>query len=139
MLNKAQVVAEYNHFLESTKLKPEQAALNCGALAVLLGAREETEDLDIDVDPAFFDTIAESASPGNSTLDGLFGQLIQYSPLVSIHKASGIPTEMYGSVCGYTLEALIDQKVKMMQHPKRKPGKSEADAKDVGSLKKLLD
>lgn len=139
MLNKAQVVAEYNRFLESTKLKPEQAVLNCGGLAVLLGAREETEDLDIDVDPAFFDAIVEFAAPHNSCLSGLFGQLIQYSPLVSIHKASGIPTEMYGSVCGYTLEALIDQKVMMMHHPKRKPGKINADAKDIESLKKLLD
>lgn len=136
MLNKAQVVAEYKRFLESSKFPPTLVVLNAGALCVLLGVREETEDLDIDVDAEFFDYIA---SFGSTIETGLFGELIQYSPLVSIHKASGIPTEMYGSVCGYTLEALIDQKVKMMHHPKRKPGKSEADAKDVGSLKKLLD
>lgn len=136
MLNKAQVVAEYKRFLESSKFPPTLVALNAGALCVLLGAREETEDLDIDVDGEFFEYIA---GLGAKIESGLFGELIQYSPLVSIHRASGIPTEMYGSVCGYTLEALIDQKVKMMQHPKRKVGKSSADAKDVESLKKLLD
>jgi hypothetical protein len=107
-----------------------------GAAMVMLGIREETNDLDLDVTQEIFDKY--------KTDDNIeyFGDIvvINYNDLVSFHvldpNATAIETK--DGITRYAIEKLIKQKQDLINNPDRDPLSRLRDIEDLKVLRERL-
>lgn len=134
MMNAVEFARTYFNFCEAIGEKPENVLVSAGGALLMLGLRESSDDLDLDVRDVVYDAVA-TRKPENRWSGGAF---IDYDEHVSIHrKPPGVKPMVVQGVTLYSLEDLIKQKEKMVKAPDRKPEKVKQDNKDIEALKEL--
>lgn len=135
-MDKAQVVERYKQLLVELGEDARDVVLSAGAALVILGIRDFTTDLDVDVSPGTFKWLANSHLI--ITEEGV-SDLIKYRLDVDIHEFD----DTIGRVCVdgvwmYSPSELLKQKRHLARMPNRKEGKREADLREADLLEKLI-
>lgn len=125
---------KYLEVVKFLKERSDQVIVSGGGALLMLGLREQTSDLDLDVRPGVFER--------HRTKDNveIFGttEIVNLDENVSLHRLNpAIQTMMVSDVCIYSIDELIRQKTRLMNHPERKKEKIAQDKADIDALRKL--
>lgn len=134
-MNKEEVKQRYLELVKELGEVPHEVVLSAGAALVMMGVREETADLDVDIMPNSFKAIGRVK--GIKT-DGGF-TLIHYSDHVDLHEFD-IST---GRVCvddvwTYSPGEMLTQKRYLVNHPQRSEEKRKQDRLDIEKLETIV-
>lgn len=133
-MNSAAFARAYFDFCVAVGEKPQNVLVSAGGALLMLGLREKSDDLDLDVRDVVYDAIAQM-KPEQRWSGGPF---IDYDEHVSVHRTPvGMTTQVVNGVTLYSLDELIKQKEKMSKAPDRKPEKVKQDNKDIEALKAM--
>ena len=140
-MNRYDVTKGYFRFLRESGLSAEDVVLSAGAAMVVLGHRNQTNDLDIDVPEWFFLQHKQSHNFRNCR----HGNFVQYNPRISLQvnslQESDIQvtrTRLEGRIYTYTPLRLLEQKIFLLEQPKRNPTRLTRDINDCDALMKVL-
>lgn len=134
-MNKAEVIERYRELVEDLTLPPHQVILSAGAALVVMGIREETSDLDVDVPTSVFNWASNKFGViENETVN----KRVQYTPLVDLHEYD----ENTGVVCIegvwlYSPTELLKQKHWLTKLADRTDIKTQQDHRDIRQLETL--
>lgn len=109
-MNKTELVSHYQNFLDLQGLTAEQVTVGAGGALCLLGLREQTADIDVDVDSAVFELLLEQGHPTHR-----FGEsqilVIEVTPMIDAHLCDANDTVMLtDGVAHYTPDAVLSFK-----------------------------
>ena len=131
-MDKKELTQRYRAFLRDFKLGASQAVVGAGGALCVLGLREETSDIDVDVPLEVFNRLLklglpthEFVIPGQKPV-----QVIEATGVVDVHvRTNKDPVVLTDGVCHYTPEVLLAFKQKLNR---------EKDQEDIRKLKKYL-
>lgn len=134
-MDKEAVVARYNQLVKELGEEPCDVVLSAGAALVMMGVRDQTADLDADVNEGVFKM--HGRAKGILT-DGL-NPRVAFDDTVDLHARD----ESAGVVCVegvwiYSPSSMLLQKRHLMHDPKRKPEKFVQDGLDIALLEQLV-
>lgn len=127
-MNREEFIQRYNNFIEESKLYRLQCPVGAGGTLLLLGLREETSDIDMEIPKKEFEKYKKSGLYELS----YFGktEILKYDEYIDLHELDPSRSLMLiDSVCSWTPEEVLKFKVKM-NRPK--------DQEDIKNLKKYL-
>jgi len=135
-MKKDQVIARYNALVQELKEDPHNVVLSAGAALVMMGVRDEAEDLDADVLAPVFRWVSGSRTV---LLEEGFAERIEYAEDIDLH----ILDEDTGIVCVdgvwiYSPQSMLTQKRYLATHPNRKEEKRVVDLAEVAVLEHIL-
>lgn len=140
-MNRYEVVKGYFRFLRESGLPAEEVILSAGAAMVVLGLRAQTSDLDVDVPDWFF--LQHKQSHNFRQL--AHGEFVQYNPRISLQintlqesDKQITRTRLEGKIFTYTPVKLMEQKIILLEQPKRNAIKNSRDVLDCEALMNLL-
>lgn len=146
-MDKARVVERYKELLNELTEPAHQVVLSAGAALVILGLREETADLDVDVPTgvflwAFNNTNARLRTAGEPLQRLMVEQGVPRFNLhadIAMHELS----DTIGLVCVegiwmYSPSELLYQKRALARSPDRDQDKRERDLKEVALIEQLI-
>lgn len=136
-MNRTEVIDAYFDFCKKTGFSPEQVVLSAGAALVMFGDRENTSDLDCDIpehDYAQFVCQMPSRERRSS-----LGAFYDYDDIVSLQafpEGTGVSQHATpkGLVYTYSWMALVEQKIKLVEMPDRKPEKIPRDLEELDNM-----
>lgn len=131
-MNRKELIQKYREFLRDFKLGASQVVVGAGGALCVLGLREETSDIDVDVPLEVFNRLLklglpthEFVIPGQKPV-----QVIEATEVVDVHvRTNKDPVVLTDGVCHYTPEVLLAFKQKLNR---------EKDQEDIRKLKKYL-
>jgi len=126
-MNKYDIIKEYKTFLTTMRVKPEEFVLGAGGACLMHGLRTETGDMDMGLQPRLYLTMLKSKKYSTEEFRGT--QVIHYNEYVDLHPLESGETVMIDGVCCYSLQRLLDQKLRL-NRPK--------DQEDIKALKNRL-
>lgn len=137
-MDKFEFIRKYQETCDTIGLSLSQALVSAGGACLMLGLRDKSSDIDLDIPAEIFDFLA---STGQFEIRGALDaedRLIVWDEYVDLHRMSG-PRDWINveGVAMYTLDALIEQKMRMSTHPRRKAHKVSQDILDIKVLKEL--
>lgn len=135
-MNKDLVIARYQALVEKLGELPHHVVLSAGGALVMMGVREETEDLDVDVRPGVFKWCAQGR---DLIVEDNVSPRVVYDPFIDLHELS----EDTGLACidgvyCYSAREMLIQKRHLASMPNRKPGKRERDLMEIVQLESLV-
>lgn len=134
-MRKDDVIVQYKALVHELGESAHNVVLSAGAAAVMMGIREETNDLDADVLPGVFKWAGSTKSVIQE--EG-FNDRVVFSDCVDLHELD----EDRGRVCiegvwVYSPRELILQKQAMVRNPKRAIGKLVQDQVEIALLEQM--
>lgn len=137
-MNKQAVILQYHQLVNELGEEPHDVVLSAGSALVMMGVREETTDLDVDVNEGVFKMYLRKSGIALDAVPGL-GECVAYSDTIDLHQRN----EDVGVVCiegvwVYSPSAMLMQKRFLVSHPKRKPEKIPQDLADIAKLEELV-
>ena len=131
-MDKKELTQRYRAFLRDFKLGAGRVVVGAGGALCVLGLREETSDIDVDVPLEVFNWLLklglpthEFVNPGQKPV-----QVIEATDVVDVHvRTNKDPVVLTDGVCHYTPEVLLAFKQKLNR---------EKDQEDIRKLKKHL-
>ena len=135
MFNKQQVISQYILFCELSHLPPENVILSAGGALVLLGLREKTADLDLDVPISFYNKVKRDYGIGYLKE----GDCYRWDETVDIKPSLDIPSFCSEGVYCYTISELIKQKEYLLTLDTRPSVKKIQDKIDLMKLKRIVE
>ena len=97
-MNKKDLKTEYNNFLSRHKIKACDFVLGAGGACVMLGVREITNDMDMDLEIFHFNSLKNTKNFNISYFRGT--PILDYNNFIDIHpKEKGEVIEIEGVVC----------------------------------------
>lgn len=135
-MKRDQVIARYNALVQELKEDPHNVVLSAGAALVMMGVRDEAEDLDVDILGPVFRWVSGSKAV---LLEEGFAERIEYAPGIDLH----ILDEDTGIVCVdgvwiYSPQSMLTQKRYLAKHPNRKEDKRVIDLMEIGVLEHMI-
>lgn len=145
-MNKAEVVGRYKQLLDDLGEEPRNVILSAGSALVMLGLREETASLDVDVPTNVFKwalnkTLARLKAEGKefqmrATTGAPRFKLNEFVCLQELEESTGIVC--VEGVWLYSPSALLVQKRYLSKMPNRKEIHREVDLREVTLLEQLI-
>jgi hypothetical protein len=135
MFNKAQLKERYQQVIDYLSEPPHTVLLTAGGALVMMGLREQTEDLDLDIPESVYNWCARS----HPKVEGLGGiTYVRMGDDVSFQKT----TEERGLVCiegvwCYSPREMLYQKQWLATHANRPENKRKQDLIDINQLRSL--
>lgn len=131
-MDKKELTQRYRAFLRDFKLGAGRVVVGAGGALCVLGLREETSDIDVDVPLEVFNWLLklglpthEFVIPGQKPV-----QVIEATDVVDVHvRTNKDPVVLTDGVCHYTPEVLLAFKQKLNR---------EKDQEDIRKLKKYV-
>ena len=126
-MNKQELIQKYHQFLTVNNLLAEDVVVGAGGVMCLLGLREQTEDIDVDVPKDIFDHFAAGGYPSH-----MFGdvKVIGVTDYIDLHLRTNTgQTVLTDGVCHYTPEVTLAFK-RRLNRPK--------DQSDIAALERYL-
>ena len=128
MLKREKIVELYFKGCEKINLPPERVVVGAGGACVLLGIRESTNDIDVDVVKSDFDELLKVGY--KSHLFGDDNVVLEVTEHMDVHGVDEIvDTVVIEGVTCYSAKSVLDFKLKLNR---------EKDKADIEALKKLL-
>jgi hypothetical protein len=136
-MNALEFARAYFNFCADIGERPEHVVVSAGGALLMLGLRDDTDDLDLDVRQIVY--AAMSARLGYSKQrHSSHGSYLDYTDKISLHAMpKHIKTQVINGVYVYSTDDLIKQKEKLAKAPDRKPEKAAQDQKDIEALHRL--
>lgn len=134
-MNKYQFKKLYNEYLQRERLTAAEVVVGFGGALLMMGLRQETGDLDLDVSPSFY---ALNLKRGYPTHDTYLGVCIDVADTISLHSGLPLKTITIDGVCCHTPETLLMHKRMLLNNSARKPEKLLQDREDIKKLEKHL-
>lgn len=126
---------EYFNFCNEVGLRPAQVVVSAGGALLMLGLRESSEDLDLDVPADTYELLRYKLGADKERATDL-GTYLDYNEKVSLQKLpDGITVQTVNGVRLYSLDDLIRQKEALIQSLNRTPSKVKQDLIDIARLK----
>lgn len=133
-MNRDTFIRHYFNFCSEVGESPENVLVSAGGALLVLGLREETSDLDLDVRGEVYDLYKHAENVRRSSL----GEYVDYSETISLHEMpEKIGKQEVDGVWLYAMADLVDQKTCLLNMVDRAPGKAERDRKDIEMLMAL--
>lgn len=127
----------YFNFCGDIGERPEHVVVSAGGALLMLGLRDDTDDLDLDVRHIVYAALASRLGHSKQRRSS-HGTYMDYSDSISLHvMPSHIRPQCVNGVYLYSVNDLIIQKEKLARAPDRKPEKMAQDLKDIEALKQL--
>lgn len=135
-MNKEKVKEHYQALVTALDELPHNVVLSAGAALVMMGIRENTNDLDADVPTAAF---KNEARKNGIVEEENVNPRVKYTDHIELHELS----EYTGRVCiegvyVYSPHALLQQKRHLAHIPNRPPIKREQDLMEIVQLESLV-
>lgn len=134
-MNKQQLIALMRSTAADLHISVNDVAVGFGGAMLLMGLREDTNDLDLDIPEAKWNYFRRR---GNEVREGLLGNYIDLTDVVSIHPGIAGPTQVIDGVRCYTAQFQIECYRQFQKDPRRKPHKREQDQRSIDALEQLL-
>jgi hypothetical protein len=137
-MDKFEFIKKYQETCNTLGLGLHQALVSAGGACLMLGLRDKSSDIDLDIPAEVFDSLVKTNEyEVRGALDPN-DRLIVWDDYVDLHRMPG-PRDWINveGVAMYTLDALIEQKERMATHPRRKQHKVDQDILDITLLKHL--
>lgn len=131
-MNKQELINQYGEFLTDYSLTPNQAVVGAGGVLCLLGLRDETRDIDVDVPEDIFQRFLDIGLPTHVfETPGRPGVLaIEVTPSIDVHQSPDTdPVMTTEGVVHYTPKAVLAFKQTLNR---------EKDQEDIRRLKAFL-
>jgi hypothetical protein len=137
-MRKEEVIARYQELVKELVEPAHNVVLSAGSASVMMGLRDETDDLDADVLPGVFKW-ACAVKKATVIVEENVNDRIKYSDKVDLH----ILDEDRGRVCiegvwVYSPQELLNQKRYLMRMPNRRAEKMLRDQLEVSQLEELI-
>jgi hypothetical protein len=134
-MKKDDVISQYKALVRELGENAHNVVLSAGSASVMMGLRDETNDLDVDVLPGVFKWAATTKTVIEE--EG-FNPRVIYSEHIDLH----ILDEDRGKVCiegvwTYSPRELVNQRREMVKNPKRNPDKLPQDHIEIALLEGL--
>ena len=131
-MNRKELIQNYREFLRDFKLGASQAVVGAGGALCILGLREQTSDIDVDVPLEVFNRLLKKGLPTHEyTTPGQKPVLaIEAAEFVDVHERTNRdPVVFTDGVCHYTPEVILAFKQRLNR---------EKDQEDIRKLKEYL-
>lgn len=133
-MDRTTFVKLYFNFCSEVGERPENVLVSAGGALLMLGMREETSDLDLDVRPEVYDLYKHKDNVRRNSM----AEYVDYSDVISLHEMpDDIGKQEVDGVWLYSTADLIDQKTQLHQMPDRAEGKAARDWNDLQMLHAL--
>lgn len=130
-MDRATFIKQYFNFCSEVGERPEDVLVSAGGALLVLGLREESSDLDLDVRPEIYDLYKNKDNVRRSSL----GEYVDFNEIVSLHEMPDfLEKQEVEGVWLYSTTDLIEQKTRLAEMPDRMPGKAERDRNDIVML-----
>ena len=126
-MKKANIVEKYNAFIGSYGITPQEFVLSAGGTCVMLGLREQTQGMDMDVSAELFYMLKHTQRYRTIKLEDT--EALHWNEHIKLHVGKPGPTQVIDGVCCFSVLRLLEQKRKL-NRPK--------DRTDIAALMKLL-
>ena len=128
MLNRKQLIEAYFKGCKKINLPPERVVVGAGGVCVLLGIRESTNDIDVDVVESDFNKLLKVGYKSHQIADDYV--VLEVTEHMDVHGVDEIvDTVVIEGVTCYSVKSVLDFKLKLNR---------EKDKADIEALKKLL-
>ena len=136
-MNALEFARAYFNFCGDIGERPEHVIVSAGGALLMLGLRDGTDDLDLDVRQIVYAALSTRLGHSKQRRSS-HGTYLDYTDKISLHVTPArITTQVVNGVTLYSINDLIKQKEKLAKAPDRKPEKAEQDRKDIEALMKL--
>ena len=124
------LILHYQNFIKFERLTNQDAIVGAGGAMVMLGLRESTEDIDMDVPEMVFHRIVIKHGLKTEKIStSCSNMLAKYDALIDIHKSSGVPTMLVDGVRVWKPSYILQFKEKLNR---------DKDQKDISVLRIYL-
>lgn len=128
-MNKVELVSEYHRVCRMLAIPAQQVVLGAGGALMMLGLREQTQDLDLSIPPEVFAALC-AASPERAIEKSATLTVFAISSLTDLHaQDTDWEIEQTEGVWHLTAEAVLEQKRKLNR---------EKDQRDILNLEGYL-
>lgn len=138
-MDKQELEKRYLNFLSENNLAPERCLLASGGALMMLGLREQSSDLDLDVPREVYDQLLEAGYEETQIDSPCASHLIKYDDFIDVHA---MPATVHGMVTNgighYTPIEVMAQKRLLRDWDQRSPEKSKADQRDIDNITRML-
>lgn len=130
-MNRLDFIKAYFNVVSDLGQEPKNVVVSAGGALLLLGLREESSDLDLDV----LDEVYDAQLVGRHERFSSLGAYLDISEDVSLHRMpKGIEKICVDGVYMYSIPEMIKQKTALSNMPDRMAGKAEKDRADIAKL-----
>lgn len=134
-MDKESVIRQYKKLVEELGEQPHSVVLSSGAALVMMGIRDQTQDLDVDVPANIFKWLGNTRQV---IAEEHCSPRIQYSPEVDVHELSEHTAVVcIAGVWMYSPGELLLQKRHLANLPTRPAHKREKDLLEITELEAL--
>ena len=134
-MDKSSFIRAYHKTVRRLGLTSAEVTVSSGGALLMLGLRNQTSDLDLDVPET---TFVKYRTSDNFEMFGT-SEIVNLSDTVSLHVADPLrETMVVAGVTCYSIPELIKQKKALLANPARRPEKIAADKRDLAGLEGLL-
>ena len=134
-MNKHELKVMYLKFLKDTGLRVEEVALGFGGALVMMGLRDETSDLDLDIPEWRYQLFKVNEYPIHTTP---IGECMDYNEFISVHRSTSQDCVYIEGVRVYSPMLLLESKRFLSTHPDRKQTKKAQDLIDIERLRTYI-
>jgi hypothetical protein len=128
-MKRNELIEVYNDFLREWNLPANAVIVGAGGALTILGLREETNDLDVDVPVSIYNRFRILGFPERHYTDPVAVDLIEVTDRVDLHIYHGIETMEIDGVWIYTPREILKQKKRLNR---------EKDQEDIIRLMEYL-
>ena len=138
-MDKAAVIERYKTLLNELDEPAYSVVLSAGSALVLLGVRQSTTDLDVDIPEGTFKMFERSGKFPVLPAAGGDGKHLKFDKDVDLNVLdTDRGVVCLGGVWSYSPSELLAQKRYLSKSPERSPEKRAADLQDIGVLETLI-
>lgn len=124
------LILHYQNFIKFERLTNQEAIVGAGGAMVMLGLRESTEDIDMDVPEMVFHRIVIKHGLETKKIStSCSNMLAKYDSVIDLHKSSGVPTMVVDGVRIWKPSFILQFKEKLNR---------DKDQKDISVLREYL-
>lgn len=127
-MNKLEIMNQYESFLSANKhIKREDFVISAGGACVVLGIRDNTEDMDMGIPVKDYNKFLHDSKYHKHDFMGT--TVVEYNEFIDLHPAEDGETVSVNGVTCFSPKRLLEQKMRL-NRPK--------DQNDIVALKKLI-
>lgn len=127
----------YLAFCSVSGLHPSEVIISAGGALLMLGLRDGTDDLDLDVSEKVYREFKRTTG-ADKERSSSHGKYLDVTDNISLHiRPEGIEVQEVEGVWIYSIADLIKQKTKLSIAPDRLPEKATQDKADIAALETM--
>ena len=129
-MTREEIILHYHNFIKFERLTNQEAVIGAGGAMLMLGLRDSTEDIDMDVPEMVFHRIVIKHGLKTEKIStSCSNMLAKYDEVIDLHKSAGVPTMLVDGVRVWKPSYILQFKEKLNR---------DKDQKDISVLRVYL-